>query len=226
MKKAVIYIRVSTTQQVEDGVSLDTQAAKLKQYCELNDLDVVEIISDNGISGKTTNRPGFQKVMNMRNNKSVDVIAVYSLSRFARNTIDTLNIVENMNKKAVSLYSFTEKIDTSSAIGRFFLTTLASLAQLEREQLAERTKAALQYKKSNNERIGQIPFGKQLNADGTHLENNPNEQQAIKLVFQLRSDGLSYAAIASELERRNIANKAGLSKWNKSQIFRIIKKAA
>lgn len=224
--KAAIYIRVSTTMQVNEGVSLDAQTTKLLQYCELNNFEVMEIISDAGLSGKNTNRPGYLKLMELVKSKQIDAVVVYSLSRFARNTVDTLESINTMNKKGVQFHSFTEKIDTSSSIGRFFLTTIASLSQLEREQLAERTTAALQYKKTQNERVGQIPFGWQLCSDGVHLEHNQAEQQAIKFIKDLHATGFSYNEIAMELELRQITNKSGIVKWNKTQIYRIINKAA
>ena len=146
--KAILNIRVSTSKQVEQGASLNTQEAKLRQYAGFHDFDQVEVIADEGLSGKTTARPGFQRLMDTMRAKGVDAVIVYSLSRFARNTIATLEAIEVMNRRGVAFHSLTENIDTTSPVGRFFLTTLAGLAQLEREQIGERTRAVLQHMKS------------------------------------------------------------------------------
>jgi site-specific DNA recombinase len=222
--KTAIYIRVSTQKQVTDGLSLENQLQKLNSYCEYNNMDVIDTITDEGISGKTTNRKGYQRLIELVNSKSIDCVCVYSLSRFMRNTVETLQAIELFNKKDVAFHSLTEKIDTTTAIGKFFLTTIASLNTLEREQISERTRDVLQFKIANNQRAGQIPFGKMLDTDGETLINEPNEQKAIQLIIDLRAKGLTYNAIAKELEQRNIQNKAGRVKWNETQISRILKR--
>lgn len=224
--RAVIYIRVSTNQQAKDGVSLKAQENKLIKYCEFQGLEVVKILRDEGFSGSNGNREGYIKLMEMIYNKEIDAVCVYSLSRFGRNTVEVLNSVEKMNKNNIQFHSLTEKIDTTTPMGRFFLTTLAGLGQLEREQLAERTKSALQHKKENNERIGQIPYGYDLDKDGIHLIENDREQRVIKLVVKLRNKGLSFQKIANELSKRECRNKAGRIKWNHSQTSRIFKSVA
>ena len=217
--KAILYVRVSTSRQVEQGASLETQEAKLRQYAAFHDFDQVEVIADEGISGKTTARPGFQLLMNAVKSRSVDAVIVYSLSRFARNTIATLEAIEVMNRRDVAFHSLTENIDTTSPIGRFFLTTLAGLAQLEREQIAERTRAVLQHKKSIGERVGQVPFGSK--DDNGYIIPDEGEQAAITLIRELRTKGLSCRAIASRLEESDVKNKAGRASWSKQQVHRI-----
>ncbi|MBF0473140.1 MAG: recombinase family protein, partial [Nitrospirae bacterium] len=74
--KAIGYIRVSTNEQVTDGISLDNQKAKIEGYCQLNDLELVEIISDAGLSGKNLKREGIQKLISKANDKSIGAIVV------------------------------------------------------------------------------------------------------------------------------------------------------
>ena len=217
--KAILNIRVSTSKQVEQGASLNTQEAKLRQYAGFHDFDQVEVIADEGLSGKTTARPGFQRLMDTMRAKGVDAVIVYSLSRFARNTIATLEAIEVMNRRGVAFHSLTENIDTTSPVGRFFLTTLAGLAQLEREQIGERTRAVLQHMKSMGERVGQIPFGSK--DDNGAIIPDENEQAAIALIGKLRSEGLSCSAIATRLEQLDVRNKAGRPTWSKQQVHRI-----
>lgn len=224
--RAALYIRVSTTQQATEGVSLKAQRERLLKYCEFNGLEVVEIIEDKGLSGSNNQREGYKTLMKLVTSSQIEAVCVYSLSRFARNTVEVLNSIEKMNNNNIQFHSLTEKIDTTTPTGRFFLTTLAALGQLEREQLAERTRAALQHKKSNNERIGQIPFGYELSSDGVHLIENEREQKIIKLVLSLRGLGYTYKAIAEELEQRQLKNKANRVNWSITQVSRIVKKSA
>lgn len=224
--KTILYIRVSTTQQVNDGISLEAQEQRLIQYCEFNGLDVVGILKDEGLSGSNANREGYRKLMDMVKTKEIDAVAVYSLSRFARNTVEVLKSIELMNKNNIQFHSLTEKIDTTSPTGRFFLTTLAALGQLEREQISERTKDALAHKKSKGERTGGIPFGYELDEDGIHLIENQREQSIISIVLSLKELGYSYRNIAKELENRGLKNKTHRIKWSATQIFRILQKQA
>jgi DNA invertase Pin-like site-specific DNA recombinase len=132
MKRAVGYVRVSTEEQSRK-VSPEMQAAKIRTYAELNDLELVDIIEDAGISGKSIKaRPGIQEVLNMVKARKVDAVIVYKLDRLARNTIECLNMAEGMDKAGCALHSISEKLDTQSALGRFFFTLTASLAEMER----------------------------------------------------------------------------------------------
>lgn len=227
MKTAIIYARVSTLEQANNGNSLAHQEAKLRQYCEFMNFDNVIVKIDSGISGKSTKRPAFQETMELVRGGDIAAVVVYSLSRFARNTADTLESVETFTKYGTSFHSLSEKIDTESPTGRFFLTVMSGLAQLERETTVQRITDVLQHKKANGERVGQIPFGYQLAQDGRTLEPHADEQRAIEIVNELHANGESLQKIADKLNSMNILNKKGEpSKWQKTQIYRILQKAA
>ena len=224
-KSTAIYLRVSTTTQVLNGVSLENQVERCKQYANVRQFANIVILSDEGISGKSTNRPGFQKLLSMIYKNEIENVIVYSLSRFARNIIDTVNTIQLMNKKDVSFHSITESIDTGTAVGRYFLFTLSALAQLEREQISERVSSVLQHKKSLGLRIGQIPFGYRLATDKKNLIQNVKEQQTIKMIIDLKEKrGLSYSQIVDELISAKRKNKNSEIRWYKSQIIRIYQK--
>ena len=107
-------------------------------------------------------------------------LVVYSLSRLARSTRDAIDIAERLAKSDADLVSITEKIDTTTSMGRFFFTTIAALAQLERDQISERTCIALAHKRSKRQRVsGHIPYGSRLAADGVNLVDEPEEQRAV-----------------------------------------------
>lgn len=219
--KAIGYVRVSTQEQVSDGVSLDNQREKIKTYCLLNDIELTEIITDAGKSGKDLKRPGIEKLLNI---KDIDALIVYKLDRLSRKVKDTLELIETFKKRGITFHSITEKIDTKSALGKFFLNITASLAQMERDLISERTSDALQYKIKNNERAGQIPYGFILSRDKKTLIENPLEQKAIKLILELKNKGYNLSAIVRELEIKNYKPKG--KKWYCQTVKNILLKAA
>lgn len=224
MKKAVGYIRVSTTEQAIEGISLDMQKAKIRAYCVLEGLELTEIIEDAGKSGKSLQREGIQRLTTLIKGRAIDAVIVYKLDRLSRKVIDTLTLIEAIERHCVTFHSLNEKIDTGTAMGRFFLNITASLAQMERDLISERTKDALQMKIANNERAGQIPYGWRLAENGNSLIPDMEEQKAILLVKALRAKGYSYRDIAVELEREGY--KATGKQWHPQTIKNILKKAA
>ncbi len=218
---AVGYIRVSTAEQAKDGVGLDTQRHKIIAYAKLHDLEPVTIHADEGRSGKSTEkRSGLAAALDEACERQGAVV-VYSLSRLARSTRDAINIAERLEKAGANLVSITENIDTTTPIGRFFFTTMAALAQLERDVIGQRTADALAHKKANGERIsGIIPYGFDLAADGKRLVENPAEQKTIATIVELRSKGLSARAIIAELLQRELKPPRG-AKWHVSTVMTI-----
>jgi DNA invertase Pin-like site-specific DNA recombinase len=197
--KTIAYIRVSTIGQVEDGVSLDAQAAKIAAWADLNGYEMGDVFSDAGISGSKTNRPGLSAALDAVGKG--DALVVYSLSRLARNTSHTLEIANELEKKGADLVSLSERIDTTTAAGKMVFRMLAVLSEFERDQVSERTSLAMSHKKAQGQRVGSIPYGKRLSRDGITLENDEAEQKVISLVRSLRHQGISYPQIATELDR-------------------------
>jgi site-specific DNA recombinase len=224
MNRAVGYIRVSTEEQSREGVSMEMQAAKIRAYCDLNDLELIGIVEDAGISGKSIKaRPGIQTVLNMVTARKVDAVIVYKLDRLSRNTVETLNMVSLIDKSDVALHSITEKLDTQSAICRFVVRTLASLAEMERDLISERTTAALQCKKANGEKTGGFdPYGYR-SVEGK-LVADITEQQVLNRIKALRAAGESTRAIARKLHEEGLTTRKG-TQFSQSQIMRILKAA-
>lgn len=208
MATAIGYIRVSTEGQAQDGVSLDAQRAKIAAWCELNDYDLATVHVDAGISGKSAdNRPGLQAALN--DCRKGSALIVYSLSRLARSTRDTIEISERLNKVGADLVSLSEKIDTTTAAGKMVFRMMAVLAEFERDQISERTSTAMQFKRGKGERVGAIPYGHDLAADGVSLTENAAEQAVIHQARELHESGLSLRKIAAELNRRGLYARNG-----------------
>lgn len=204
--KAIGYIRVSTTAQADDGVSLDMQAAKVRAWVELNGAELVEMVADEGLSAKDTNRPGLTRALELaKRNKAA--LVVYSLSRLSRSTRDTLDIVSGLERAGAELVSLSEKIDTSSAGGRVVFRMMSVLNEFEREQLAERTRAAMQHLKAQGRVVGSVPHG--FYRDGDMLVLSVGEQKVVELAQGLRGQGMSLRAISDELAARGAFNRAG-----------------
>ena len=99
---------------------------------------------------------------------------------------------------------------------------LAVMAEFERDQVSERTKFAMAHKKACNQRVGTVPYGYDLAADGITLEPNAAEQSVIVVIDQLRAEGATLQAIADELQRRQLKTKKGNDKWAVSAVKRIV----
>ena len=107
MQKAVGYIRVSTQGQVEEGVSLDAQRAKIEAWCHLNDAELAAVFTDAGLSGASMGRrEGLQAALKATGKGMV--LVAYSISRLARSTRDMLEIAEQLERKGADLVSLTE----------------------------------------------------------------------------------------------------------------------
>ncbi|MBL9118323.1 MAG: recombinase family protein [Phycisphaerae bacterium] len=210
------YVRVSTEGQATDGVSLDAQRTAITAYCQMNGLRLVAIEADEGISGsKTSNRPGLRKAVDAACEAGAVLIA-YSLSRIARNTIETLELAERLEDAGADLASLSERIDTSGACGRMVFRMLAVLAEFERDQIAERTRMGLAEKRRRGEKTGgQVPFGFRAEDQGgtLMLVEDASEQATLAEARRLHAAGLSLRAIGAELDAKGMAPKAG-GKWH------------
>src|SRR5574340_1279800 len=144
------YVRVSTAEQAEGGVSLDAQQARIIAWAAANGAELLAMHVDAGISGaKAHNRPALQAAV-ADACKHGAALVVYSLSRLARSTKDAIVISERLSKAGADLVSLSEKIDTTSAAGKMVFRMLAVLAEFERDIISERTATAMQYKRQRH----------------------------------------------------------------------------
>jgi DNA invertase Pin-like site-specific DNA recombinase len=223
MTKAIGYIRVSTEMQVNEGVSLDAQSAKIRAYCELNDLELIEIVCDAGKSAKTTNRDGLQKCLSMIASGEAGALVVYKLDRLSRKVLDTLNLISEIESHGASLHSISEKLDTSSALGKFFVNMTAALAQLERDQISERVTMAMAHKKDEGQHCGAAPFGFEM--VDKELQRVESQHNAIAIITEMRANGAALRTIADHLNGEGIPTQRG-GNWQASTINNILKREA
>jgi len=209
MNYGVGYVRVSTDDQRNNGVSLDMQITKIRQYCALNDIELVGIYGDPGISGKRMdNRPGIQSVMCMLKAKRISHLVCYKTDRISRSTVDTILTIDAIAKLGAFFHSITEQFNTDSVVGRFTLTLVSALAQMEREQIAERTRDAMRAKANNGEKVSRFaPIGKRFS--GNAVLSDAQESEAIAAATAMRSEGLSLKRIARNLARMGYRSRVG-----------------
>jgi len=207
--RTIGYIRVSTEEQAREGISLKVQEAKTKTYAELHNLGEIEIVKDEGKSGKNLNREGVQEVMRLAKKKKISHIVVYKMDRLTRRTLDLLTLVEEVFiPNDVKFHSITEKIDTSTAQGKFFLTIVGAMSQMERDLISERTSEALRYKISQGEPVGSPPLGFAANGD-KKLHEIKSELAVIEHIKSLKRKKLSLRQIANRLNEQDIPTKRG-----------------
>jgi len=180
------------------GESIENQIEKCKKFIEFKfniDSENVNIFIDEGFSGKNENRPQYQLMMEKIKKKEIDSIVIYQLNRLGRNARDIHNTMQLCDDLGVIIYSATEGFDSSTSFGRAVIGILASLAQLEREQLAERVKDNMYtLAKMGRWLGGQSPLGfdgsREYYIDETgkersitKLKKNEEELKLVKLLY-------------------------------------------
>jgi site-specific DNA recombinase len=224
--RVIAYIRVSTSFQATEGVSLEAQRARIAAWAAAHGGALAEgdVFVDAGLSGKRAdNRPALRSALEAVCSAR-GVLVVYSLSRLARSTKDTIAIAERLDRGGANLVSLSERIDTTSASGKMLFRLLAVLAEFERDLVSERTLTAMAHKRAKSERIGQVPYGWRLGPDGVALVPDEAELEALALARRLRSEGLTQRAIAGELTRAGIPTKNGGTHWSHSSVGEILRR--
>lgn len=209
-----LYVRVSTEEQARGGVSLAAQEATLRAYCAMRGLELAELVIDAGVSAgePLAARPGGARVLELVRSGAVSGVVAAKLDRLFRDCGDCLAVTAAWDKADVALHLVDmggQTVDTSTAMGRFFLTVMAGAAELERGMVSERTAAAMAHCKAQGRRVGAVPYGCQLAADGRTLEAHEGEAAVIEAVRELRGAGLSLRGVSAELERRGFLSRAG-----------------
>ncbi len=226
---AIGYARCSTQEQADGGLGLDAQQQRIRAYCSLKDLRLIEIITDAGVSGGKPlgSRAGGARLLDMLKKRKATSIIMLKLDRGFRNAGDCLTTVERWDKAKIALHVVDlggNAIDTTSAAGRFMLVVLAGAAEMERNLTRERTKAAMAVKRANGKRIGTIPYGYTLADDGATLLPNEPEQSIVSEITAMRDKGFTLQRIANTLTERNIPTKAGNNTWRHQTIAQILRR--
>lgn len=226
--KAIGYARVSTIQQVKEGVSIDAQTSQIESYCTFRQLELDRVITDCGVSGgiPMEDRDGGSELLESLRSGEYDDVIIVKLDRAFRNVLDCLKVVQEWQALGVNVHIQDiggQSVDTSSAYGMFFLTVLAALAEMERKLVSERTRTGLWMKKQKREYCGGgIPYGFQLDDNGKTLIPDPEERGIMEYALELREDEeMSYRSIAEVLHQEGYRSRSG-GKFHAQSIKRML----
>ena len=222
--KGIGYVRVSTDKQADRGVSLEAQVEKIRAMATVHDVELLDVIVDAGESAKDLDRPGMVRILEMVQSRAVGMVIVAKLDRLTRSVKDLAVLLEQFQRRGVSLVSVAESLDTGSASGRLVLNIMVSVSQWEREAIGERTRDAMRHKKSKLEFVGNAPYGFRQAADKRHVEPEPGEQAILERIHRLRNGGKSLRKIADQLNRLKIRTRQG-SPWRHEYVARLLKAA-
>lgn len=198
--KVAIYARVSTTNQAQEGYSIDGQLSALSSYCDAKGWQVADTYTDAGFTGSNLDRPALQKLLLDINRKKVDAVLIYKLDRLSRNVRDTLYLAKDIfEANGISFISLSENIDTSTAMGALFLTLLSAIAEFEREQITERMQMGKVGRAKSGKAMSWIypPFGYDY-VDGEYIVNE-FEAQLVREMFDYYIKTSSVTALVVKL---------------------------
>ena len=200
MKIARIYIRVSTQEQAIEGYSIPAQKEKLLAFCKAKDYIIGDIYIDGGFSGANMERPGLQKLLADIEKEDTDIVLVYKLDRLSRSQKDTLHLIEDIFlPKDIAFVSMQESFDTSTPFGRAMIGILSVFAQLERENIRERSMMGKEERAKEGLWGGGIdPFGYDYIKENDMLIPNANAE-LVKKAYELYLQGHGTPKISKEL---------------------------
>lgn len=219
------YCRVSTDSE-EQINSYNSQVSHYKSLVESKpEWSLVDIYADEGITGtQVLKRTDFQRMINDALDGKIDLIITKSISRFARNTLDTLKYVRLLKERSVAILFEKENINTLTMNGEMLLVILSSLAQQEVESTSANVKMGLKMKMKRGELVGfQGCLGYDYDTVTKSISVNEEEAEVVRYIFQRYIDGAGCFVIAKELTKLKHKTKRGNIKWGESTVRGIIK---
>ena len=202
INKVALYVRASTTSQLEEGYSIEEQKAKLESYCDIKDWHVYKVYTDGGFSGSTTERPALEQLIQDAQSKLFDTVLVYKLDRLSRSQKDTLYLIEDVFlKNNIEFVSLLENFDTSTPFGRAVIGLLSVFAQLEREQIKERMQLGkLGRAKSGKSMMwSKTSYGYDYDKETGTLTVNEYEALAVKEIYSSYLAGMSITKLRDKI---------------------------
>lgn len=223
--RVVAYCRVSTDSEDQLN-SYNSQKAYYTDLIQKNkDWVFAGIYADEAITGtQVTHREDFQRMINDCMNGQIDMVITKSISRFARNTLDTLKYVRLLKEKNIAVYFEDEKINTLTMDGELLLVVLSSVAQQEVENISANVKKGLKMKMHRGELVGfQGCLGYDYHPEDKTITVNEEEAKIVRYIFNRYIEGAGGAIIGKELENLGYKTKYGNSTWVPTTVLGIIK---
>ena len=227
-QKSIAYIRVSSKRQVDEGVSMEAQKRRILEYARFKGLNLADddIIIEEGVSGGIPiwERPRGRLLKQKLSTGQYANLISMKIDRMFRMTTDMLNTIDELADAGIAIHIVDmngEALDTSTSMGRFFLTVMGAMAEMERGLISERTQEGMNQLKSTHQRFTHSIFGWDAQEDGS-LVPNWHEQDVIDYIhWQINVIGTSASAVARYLNKLNIKGKRG-GKLYSSGIIRMV----
>ena len=227
-KNATAYIRVSSQQQANKGVSIDAQKRRIKEYAKFKglNLDKKDIFVEEGVSGGIPiwERPEGRALKQRLQTGNYSHVICMKLDRMFRLVSDMLHTVDELAEAGMSFHIVDlngEAIDTSSSMGRFMLTMMAAMAEMERGLISERTREGMIQLKANHRKFTHSIYGWDVDKNGM-LIPNWNEQNNIDYMrWQMDVNGMSASSVARSLNKLGVRGKR-VGEWQGNAVTRTI----
>jgi DNA invertase Pin-like site-specific DNA recombinase len=228
MPLAVLYARFSPRPNAEECDSVEKQLERCRAYSLGHGYTVVAQHHDKDLSGaRADNRPGLQNAIAAACKRKA-VLVVYSLSRLARCTRDAIDLAARLSAAGADLAVIQENVNTRSPMGRFVFILFSALAELEREQVAERTSSAMlrhQAKGRRMTRLDRCPYGwRPDTADPVRLVEDAGEQSVIVRILEDRRHGRGLREIARKLDSAGVPCRGG--RWSHTTVRSVVHRSA
>ena len=218
--RAALYARVSTEEQALTGYSLEAQIEKMHLFCEINDLEIAGEYIDDGYSGTNKRRPAYRRMFTEDRSKW-DVLVVLKMDRIHRNSMNFMEMMKDLRDHGQEFISTFDKFNTTTAAGRFALDTIQRIAQLESEQIGERTYMGMREKAETGGGVMGFtpPFGYYLEDGRLHAADG--EFETVCEIFSMYLSWMTLDEIAYSLNREGILTRKG-NPWNKFNLRNIL----
>ena len=191
---AVIYCRVSTIEQAEEGVSLAAQEKCCRAFCEKRHFHVSNVFIERGEPGRSTKRPLLQEMLTFcrHRRRTVDAIVVYKIDRLSRNKNSYFALQVHLRKYGINIMSATEPLDGDSPITRLMEGILASVSEFESDLISQRTSLSMEHARASGRIVHRPPLGYiKMKRKGTHSITVHDSERAplMKIAFQMMASG-------------------------------------
>lgn len=219
---AVIYIRVSTQDQVQ-GYSLNFQKDVCEEYAKRNGVTIAKTFVEEGVSGRSIEkRTAFRKMINyVKGNNNIQAMIVWKYDRFSRSVKDSANVTDQLEKLGAKLLSATEDFDTNSSVGKFQRNMQFAMSEFESDKIRERTKAGMKKALQEGYWVHTAPYGYKFSKPDNNVKHKklvivPHQARAIKLIFRMVREKNSASQVIEALKEH------GYDKICLSNIYKLV----
>jgi site-specific DNA recombinase len=217
MIRAAAYIRVSTARQADEGLSLEAQEKRVREYIEREGWQLGELFIERGVSGRKADRPQLDRLMGSLS--SIDRLVIPKLDRLGRSNKHLHDVFEALQAANVELVSLADNIDTSTSAGRLMRNILASLAEFESDVIGDRVRSVTAARVESGKHHGRVPYG-YTSADGSLVPDEP-AASVVRRIFEDFARGVSQRALCRALNNEGIRSQSGRD-WTQGTVSKIL----